>query len=64
MLNSSNSCSSYGAPATIVGTTSQTVATAKCYLLTLTGTDNVGNATSVSTTVQIGTPGSAFSALA
>ena len=42
---SGNTCSAYGAPATIVGTTSQTVASGHCYLLTLTGTDNVGNAT-------------------
>ena len=41
---SGNSCSAYGAPATIAGTTSQTVASGNCYLLTLTGTDNVGNA--------------------
>ncbi|MDQ1535574.1 MAG: hypothetical protein QOF28_3335, partial [Actinomycetota bacterium] len=50
---SGNACSAYGAPATIVGTTAQTVATAKCYLLTLTGTDNVGNAATVSTTVKV-----------
>ncbi len=66
---SANSCSAYGAPATITGTTSQTVATAKCYLLTLTGTDNVGNATSITTTVKVDTTapsaptGFAFSAL-
>ena len=41
---SGNTCSAYGAPATITGTTSQTVASGHCYLLTLTGTDNVGNA--------------------
>ena len=44
---SGNSCSGYGAPATIVGTTSQTVASGNCYLLTLTGTDNVGNTASI-----------------
>ena len=37
-----NSCSSFGTPSTISGTTSQTVASGNCYLLTLTGTDNVG----------------------
>ena len=47
---SGNVCRAYGAPATIVGTTTQTVATAHCYLLTLTGTDNVGNAASIYTT--------------
>ena len=52
---SGNACSAYGAPATIVGTTSQTVASGHCYLLTLTGTDNVGNAASISTTVKVDT---------
>ena len=52
---SGNSCSAYGAPATIVGTTSQTVASGHCYLLTLTGTDNVGNAATISTTVKVDT---------
>ncbi len=52
---SGNACSAYGAPATITGTTSQTVASGHCYLLTLTGTDNVGNAASVSTTVMVDT---------
>ena len=52
---SGNSCSAYGAPATITGTTSQTVASGHCYLLTLTGTDNVGNAASISTTVKVDT---------
>src|SRR4029077_3591201 len=32
-----NTCGSYGAPATITGTTAQTVASGNCYLLTLTG---------------------------
>ena len=66
---SANACSAYGAPATITGTTAQTVATGKCYLLTLTGTDNVGNATTITTTVKVDTTapsaptGFAFSAL-
>ena len=42
-----NSCGSYGAPTTITGTTSQTVASGNCYLLTLTGTDNVGNTATI-----------------
>src|SRR5262249_49837507 len=50
-----NSCGTFGSPTTITGTTSQTVASGNCYLLTLTGTDNVGNATSVSTTVKVDT---------
>ena len=66
---SANTCSAYGAPATIVGTTAQTVASGHCYLLTLTGTDNVGNAASISTVVMVDTSapsaptGFAFSAL-
>ncbi len=52
---SGNSCSAYGAPATITGTTAQTVASGNCYLLTLTGTDNVGNAASITTTVKVDT---------
>ena len=52
---SGNTCSAYGAPATITGTTAQTVASGHCYLLTLTGTDNVGNAASISTTVMVDT---------
>ena len=35
-----NSCGSYGGTTTITGTTSQTVASGNCYLLTLTGTDS------------------------
>ena len=53
-----NSCGTYGAPSTITGTTSQTVASGNCYLLTLTGADNVGNqATPISTTVKVDTTG-------
>ena len=52
---SGNTCSAYGAPASITGTTSQTVASGHCYLLTLTGTDNVGNTDSISTTVMVDT---------
>src|SRR5262249_42495859 len=48
-----DSCGSYGSPTTITGTTSQTVASGNCYLLTLTGTDNVGNTTAVSTVVKV-----------
>ena len=52
---SANTCSSYGAPATITGTTTQTVASGNCYQFTLTGTDNVGNNTSITTTVKVDT---------
>src|SRR5262249_22244693 len=50
-----NTCGTYASPTTITGTTSQTVASGNCYELTLTGTDNVGNATSVKTTVKVDT---------
>src|SRR5262249_46793196 len=50
-----DSCGTYGSPTTISGTTAPTVASGNCYLLTLTGTDNVGNATSVSTVVKVDT---------
>ena len=50
-----NSCGAYGAPSTIAGTTAQTVASGNCYLLTLTGTDNVGNAATITTTVKVDT---------
>ena len=43
---SGNACSGYGTPVTITGTTSQTVSSGNCYLLTLTGTDNVNNVAS------------------
>ena len=46
-------CGSYGLPATIVGAPSQTVADGNCYLFALTGTDHVGNAVSLSTTVEV-----------
>ena len=50
----SNSCGTYGSPTTLVGTPAQTLATG-CYLYTLTGTDNVGNTTSVTATVKVDT---------
>ena len=50
-----NTCGSYGAPTTITGTTSQTVSSGNCYQLTLTGTDNVGNTTTLTTTVKVDT---------
>src|SRR6202142_4073773 len=52
---SGNTCSAYGAPGTIAGTTAQTVASGHSYLLTLTGTDNVGNTASISPVVMIDT---------
>ena len=52
---SANSCSGYGAPATITGNPNQTGLTTGCYRFTLTGTDNVGNAVSLTTTVKVDT---------
>ena len=58
-----DTCGTYGSPTTITGTTSQTVSDGNCYLFTLTGTDNVGNAASITTTVKVDTtdPGGTFS---
>ena len=50
-----NTCGVYGAPSTISGTTPQGVSSGHCYLFTLTGTDNVGNTSSLSTTVMVDT---------
>src|SRR5262249_27094911 len=48
-------CCSHGTPATLTGNPAQSGLTGGCYLYTLTGTDNVGNAVSLSTTVKIDT---------
>jgi hypothetical protein len=45
----------YTSPTVITGTANPATATGYCYLYTLTGTDNVGNAASVSTTVKVDT---------
>jgi hypothetical protein len=45
----------YTSPTTISGTTNPAIETGFCYLYTLTGTDNVGNAASVKTTVKVDT---------
>ncbi len=50
-----DTCGTFGAATTITGTSSQTVASGNCYLLTLTGTDNVGNTSSISSTVKVDT---------
>ena len=50
-----NVCGTYGSPSTISGTTPQSVTSGNCYLFTLTGTDNVGNTTSLSTVVKVDT---------
>ncbi len=50
-----NACGTYGTPTTLTGTPTQSGLTTGCYLYTLTGTDNVGNSSSVSTTVRYDT---------
>jgi Fn3 domain-containing protein len=46
----------YTSPTTVGGTTNPSITLGYCYLYTLTGTDNVGNTTSLSTTVKASTP--------
>jgi hypothetical protein len=43
----------YTSPTTITGTTNAAITVGYCYLYTLTGTDNVGNAVSIKTTVKV-----------
>ena len=50
-----DACSSYGAPATIVGTPAQNGLATGCYRYVLTGTDNVGNTTTITTVVKVDT---------
>ncbi len=50
-----DSCSAYGAPATLIGSPAQSGLATGCYRFTLTGTDNVGNTVSVSTVVKVDT---------
>jgi uncharacterized repeat protein (TIGR02059 family) len=50
-----NVCSAWGAPATVAGTTPQSVSNGHCYRFTLTGTDHVGNTASISTVVMVDT---------
>ncbi|MGZ4345572.1 MAG: hypothetical protein ACXVFB_00005, partial [Gaiellaceae bacterium] len=58
-LTNNNSCGAagsggpYTSPTTIAGTTNPAITVGYCYLYTLTGTDNVGNAASVSTLVKV-----------
>ncbi len=49
------SCGVFGSAVTVVGSPSQSGLTTGCYRYTLTGTDNVGNTSSVSTTVTYDT---------
>ena len=50
-----DACSAYGAPTTLVGSPAQSGLAAGCYRYILTGTDNVGNATSITTIVKVDT---------
>lgn len=50
-----DTCGSFGAPTTIIGVTPPAVASGTCYLVTLTGTDNVGNSLAISSTVKVDT---------
>ena len=62
------SCGSFGSASVLIGKPTQSGLTTGCYLFTLTGTDNVGNAAAISTTAIVdttppGTPTLAFSGL-
>jgi hypothetical protein len=48
-------CGSFGGTTTITGQPAQSALTTGCYLYTLTGTDNVGNTSTISTTVKVDT---------
>ncbi len=46
-------CGTFGAPTTIAGSPTQAGLAQGCHLYTLTGTDNLGNTSSLSTTVKV-----------
>ena len=50
-----DACSAYGAPTTLVGTPAQAGLATGCYRYVLTGTDNVGNTSTVTTVVKVDT---------
>ena len=50
-----DACSAYGAPTTLVGTPAQAGLATGCYRYVLTGTDNVGNTTTITTVVKVDT---------
>ena len=54
-FSSPDVCGAFGSPTTIVGNPNQNGLTTGCYRYTLTGTDNVGNAVSIQTTVKVDT---------
>ena len=50
-----DACSAYGAPTTLVGTPAESGLATGCYRYVLTGTDNVGNTTTITTIVKVDT---------
>jgi hypothetical protein len=52
---SNGTCGTYGAASVVAGAPAQSGLTTGCYLYTLTGTDNVGNATAKSVTLKVDT---------
>jgi hypothetical protein len=53
---SNNACGTYGSATTITGSPTQTELSGDgCYQYTLTGTDNVGNTSALTTTVEVDT---------
>ncbi len=54
-FSSPDTCGSFGSPTTISGTPNQSGLSTGCYKYTLTGTDNVENAVSISTIVKVDT---------
>src|SRR5207244_121213 len=53
--SSPNTCGSFGSSTTIFGSPPESGLATGCYRYTLTGTDNVGNTLSISTTVKVDT---------
>ncbi len=57
-----NACGTFGSPVTLNGKPAQNGLPTGCWRYTLTGTDNVGNTVSVTTTVKVDTSAPAFGA--
>ena len=57
-----NACGTFGSPVTLTGAPAQAGLATGCWRYTLTGTDNVGNTVSVTTTVKVDTSAAAFGA--
>src|SRR5205085_12099143 len=54
-FSSPDVCGTFGSPTTISGNPDQNGLATGCYRYTLTGTDNVGNTVSITTTVKVDT---------